>query len=402
MVRSDATYLVTGGLSGFGLATARWLADQGARHLVLVGRSGAATEEARSSLAAFEVEGVNVRVERADVTLEDSLRGVFDRMEREMPPLGGVIHAAMVLEDGNLASMPPDRFRAALAPKIEGAWNLHRLTCGRPLDFFVMYSSIASLVGVHGQSNYAAGNAFLEGLAEYRRGRGLPALAVEWGLIGGTGYAARNQQAVSVLANRFGVGSTPYGRALGFLGRLMGSETVNAAVFEVRWDVYTAEQSRFGLPFRFHKFALDRNTGAPVQDGRQLKELLGSTPPDEVLATLQGMALEEVSKVLRIQPSRIDCGRPLADLGLDSLMAVELQSSLETRFGVTLSSMRILDGMTTGQMAEFVGSALGVSNGSPQPAQVDSARIDVDAEVDAISDDRVDEILHALLRSGDA
>ena len=148
-IRPDATYLVAGGLGGLGLAVARWLADAGARHLFLFGRSGASSEEARTTLATLRQEGVEVRVAQADVTSENDVRTVLDEVSHSMPPIHGIIHVAMVLDDAPLAEMSNFRMRQSLAPKVQGAWNLHRLTKEMPLDFFILFSSMSALLAPH-------------------------------------------------------------------------------------------------------------------------------------------------------------------------------------------------------------------------------------------------------------
>jgi NADPH:quinone reductase-like Zn-dependent oxidoreductase/SAM-dependent methyltransferase/acyl carrier protein len=409
-VRRDATYLVTGGLSGFGLATACWLADRGARSLVLVGRGGASTEEARTAVAQLERDGVSVWAAQADVTDEASLSAVLRKIESGMPPLRGIIHAAMVLDDGPIAGMTPQRFWAAAGPKMLGAWNLHNLTRRLPLDFFVSYSSISALFGLHGQANYTAGNAFMEGLAERRKASGLPALAVAWGLISGTGFAERNPQAAQLLSTRFGDERTPYRRALGLLNRLMGSSQVaNACVMGLNWDSFAAVRSElhFSIPVRFERFARDGANAQPAQDAAQWKLLLASMTPQDALDGATEIVAELVARVLRTQPSRVDRGRSLDAMGMDSLMAVELQAGLESRFGVTFSSMRIMSGITIAQIAQTI--VAGLAQAEPSFAAAASsmagtlAPVDsgisaaIDAEVDAISEEQVDELLKDLL-----
>ena len=179
-VRPDATYLVTGGLGGIGFALAGWLVDQGARHLLLLGRRNA-NDEQRRLLQAFEARGAQIAVRSVDVGDADILAQTFQEVRDGMPPLSGVFHAAGVLDDATLLQQTWDRFARVVAPKALGAWNLHRLTEHLPLDFFVLFSSAAGTIGSPGQSNYALANSFLDGLAEYRRQRGLPALSIAWG-----------------------------------------------------------------------------------------------------------------------------------------------------------------------------------------------------------------------------
>src|SRR6185295_13474839 len=188
---AEAAYLVTGGLGGFGLRTARWLAEKGARHLLLIGRSEP-DEQAAKELAALAAAGVRVRVERCDVADYGALQRVLQAAQPQMPPLRGVVHAAGVIRDGLIRNLNRQQFDEVMIPKVLGALNLDRLTQGLPLDFFVFYSSATTTFGNAGQANYIAANRFLEVLAEARRARQLPALCVGWGPIADTGYLARN------------------------------------------------------------------------------------------------------------------------------------------------------------------------------------------------------------------
>ncbi len=207
----DASYLITGGLGGFGLAVANHLARGGARHLALVGRRGLspATEPSVESLRRS---GVEVMVCQADVTDREQVQRVVAAVQR-MAPLRGVMHAAMVLDDAPIERLTEERMWKAMAPKIMGAWHLHALTAEIPLDFFVLFSSFASIVGNPGQANYVAGNAFLDALAYYRRERGLPALAINWGVVGEVGHVAASAEMTDRLAPARPQGHAPFRHA---------------------------------------------------------------------------------------------------------------------------------------------------------------------------------------------
>ena len=187
-VRDDATYLITGGLGAIGLSCLEWLAAKGARTLVLLGRRGP-TAEVEKRIDGLRTQGKRVEIRSADVSDAGQMRAVLEEIERTMPPLRGIFHAAGVLDDGVFRDQTGQRIERVLAPKASGAWNLHQLIGDRPLDFFVLFSSVASLTGSPGQSGYAAANAFLDALAHYRRTRGLAALSVNWGAWAGSGMA---------------------------------------------------------------------------------------------------------------------------------------------------------------------------------------------------------------------
>ncbi|HEV2131484.1 MAG TPA: SDR family NAD(P)-dependent oxidoreductase, partial [Longimicrobiaceae bacterium] len=220
-LRADATYLITGGLGGLGGETARWMVREGARHLVLVGRSDASAAD-RTLLRQLEEEGARILIERADVTREADLARVFSRIDVDLPPLRGVVHAAGVLGDATLLQMTEERFAEALEPKVVGAWNLHRLTRDRALDFFVLFSSAAGILGTPGQANYAAGNAYLDALAHDRRATGLPALSIAWGPWSGVGLAASTAKRGERLADQ-GLRSLTPDQGIDALRALMGA-----------------------------------------------------------------------------------------------------------------------------------------------------------------------------------
>src|SRR5690606_12066890 len=187
--RADSTYLVTGGLGGLGLKFAQWIVEQGGRHLVLMGRSGA-SEEALPVLAQLEAMGAQIVVARMDVTDYNALADMIGHIQNEMPPLRGVIHCAAVLDDGLLLQQNAERFERVMTPKVRGAWNLHQLTKDLPLDCFVVFSSLAAMPGTAGQGNYAAANAFMDALIHYRTTLGLPGLSINWGAWAEIGLAA--------------------------------------------------------------------------------------------------------------------------------------------------------------------------------------------------------------------
>ena len=185
-VRPDGSYLVTGGLGGLGLGVAQYLVQQGARNIVLAGRN-AASAHAKEIIAELEAAGATVVAAQADIANENDVNRLIGLCAK---PLRGIVHAAGVLDDGITENQTAARFARVMAPKVQGAWLLHRYSQSEPLDFFVCFSSMASAMGAAGQINYAAANAFLDGLAQYRRARGLSGLSINWGPWATVGMAA--------------------------------------------------------------------------------------------------------------------------------------------------------------------------------------------------------------------
>jgi myxalamid-type polyketide synthase MxaC len=332
-VSADASYLITGGLGGVGITVARWLIERGARHLVLLGRSAREGE----AVAELRASGAEILVVQADVADEGQLAGALDRLDAAMPPLRGVMHAAAVLDDGILLQLTPERFRTVLDPKAVGAWNLHKLTERRPLDFFVLFSSLASLLGSPGQASYAAANAFLDGLAAYRRARGLPALSINWGPWADVGQAAAEARRGERLAQR-GVASIQPSLGLEALGLLLPTDVPQVGVME-----FNLRQWREFYPAAAHAPLLaqlreEQHDAAATQPAGYMRPVLQEAKLEERRSMLLSHVQQQVGQVLRMSPDQIDPDVALGSLGLDSLMGLEVRNRLEASFGVTLSA----------------------------------------------------------------
>jgi acyl transferase domain-containing protein/acyl carrier protein/short-subunit dehydrogenase len=367
-IRPDGSYLITGGLRGVGLEAAKWLAERGARHLVLVGRSGAASPEAREAVEALERQGVQITVARADVSREAQVAGLLSDVARTMPPLRGILHAAMVLDDGLLVQLDRDRFEKVMAPKVLGAWNLHAHTLRAPLDFFVLFSSLSGL-GNRGQANYSAANAFLEALAHYRRSRGLPALCINWGILAGAGFVARNDKLARHLEQQ-GHRGIPVREALDVLGRLLGRKATHVAVADLNWPLWARSNPASTTSPRFSELGLAAPESQAMQDGvppeAVFRNTLLSLEPKERYPVLESRVRETVARVLRLPADSLDVQHSINDLGVDSLMAVELQTLIQSRFGVDFCIMDLMSGPTVGQLSNRLLEELLPSAGAPQ------------------------------------
>lgn len=343
---ADGTYLVTGGLGGLGLEFARFLVERGARHLVLVGRRGA-RPEAASRLQALEEAGAEVLVARADVSQRDEVEALLTQVRREMPPLRGVFHAAGLLDDAPLLQLDGERLRKVFAPKVDGAWNLHVLTLTDPLDCFVLFSSVATLLGIQGQGNYAAANAFLDALARRRRDWGLPATSIAWGPWAEVGLAAAQENRGNRLAGR-GLGSFVPERGLAAFERLRETDPAWVAVMPFDADRWSQDPAVGSSSFLA---CLATSAGTSPQEQREADHS----------QDLAGRLRQEIGQVLRIQPAEIDPQKPLRSLGLDSLMALELRNRLEVSFGLTLSATVVWNHPSTAALAAYLSDELGIS-----------------------------------------
>lgn len=370
VLKPDATYMVCGGLGGFGLVLTDWLVASGARHLLMIGRSGASRPEAVEAIERWRKAGAIVQVETADIGDAQQVEQIFARAASEMPPIKGIFHTAMVLDDSVIAHLTPERLERVMAPKVAGGWNLHCQSEKLALDHFVLFSSAAALVGNTGQGNYVAANSFLVALAQYRRALGLPALAVDWGQINDAGHVARNSD-VSDRLEQIGLLGLPARAAVEALGRLMGTDVADAALLRMDWQAWgRAYQGK--LPARFAELGAD-SEGDQGAAGGNLRERLLSAPSAERGALAVTLLCEQVGTVLRIAPEEIDIDRPLTEQGLDSLMAIDLVMRLESSFDISVPTSRVNTGLTIGDLAVMVlGLVTGETDGVP-PAQAGQA-----------------------------
>ncbi|MFJ4353865.1 SDR family NAD(P)-dependent oxidoreductase [Pseudomonas sp. NPDC089428] len=338
---ADASYLVTGGLGGFGLRTAQWLIDKGARHLVLLGRRGPASTEAQPQLALWQAQGIDVQAVACDITDRAQLQGVVERIATSPWPLRGLVHAATVIDDSLIRNLDGEQLQRVLEPKAKGAQYLHELTQGLALDFFVMFSSATTLFGNPGQANYVAANHWLEALARHRRAQGLAATAVLWGAIDDVGFLARNSQIKDALQSRMGGAALRAEAALAQLETMLLDGDNGHGVLELDFKALsrflpTASTPRFIELARTHGGDQDDDN-----DGEDIQRMLAELDDAELLERFAEMLKHEVCEILRLPPARLDSQRPLQELGLDSLMSVELVVALEERFGIRLPVMEL-------------------------------------------------------------
>jgi acyl transferase domain-containing protein/acyl carrier protein len=389
--RSDATYLISGGLGGFGLAVARWMVERGVRHLALLGRRGIHSEEARKAVAALEQRGCRVAVHRADVAKEDDLAAVLAAVERDGPPLRGVIHAAMVLEDALLLNLDRQRMWRVLAPKMQGSWNLHRQTQRYPLDFFVLFSSLSSVFGHAGQGNYAAANMFLDALAWQRRAQGLPALTINWGYLGEVGYLAERPQLGERL-QRQGVLSFTVKQALTLLERAMQRQAIQVSVMRVDWPRWHGLGVTGRVSPRFAHLFSALSGRCQLPEG-PLEEL---TPPARIDARIR----DKVARVLGTTPDRLDADKPLLNLGIDSLMAVELRNWIEQEWHIRVPIMELMRSTSLADLTQLLHEQLtnsaNAAVSAPPPTESQEAE-ELLAKIEDLPREDVDALLTVLL-----
>ena len=400
VLRSDATYLVTGGLGGLGLKVAEWLAAHGARHLVLLGRqsleAGAPAETARrrAGVRAVEAHGAAVRVVAGDVADASVLAALFADLAASMPPLRGVVHAAAALDAAPVRELDLARVLAILRPKVIGTALLDRATRALPLDFFALFSSTTALLGATGFAPYAAANQFLDAVAHARRADGAPAVSVNWGIWDEMRVASDEDR------RRFaetGLRPMASAAALDLLGAALGGDVVQPVVAAIDWAVlkplYEARRRR---PFLAEVGAPAPAVATTAAEGdlrRRLTGVAAGARHDVILEWVR----EEIAAVLRLPLAEVDAERGLFDMGLDSLMALDLRSRLERGVGRDLPSTLAFNYPTAVALAGF----LDVEDApdAPPPAPAPSTARATDGDADDLSEDELAALLARKLES---
>jgi acyl transferase domain-containing protein/D-arabinose 1-dehydrogenase-like Zn-dependent alcohol dehydrogenase/acyl carrier protein len=359
LVKPDATYLVTGGLGALGLEAARLLAARGAKHLVLTGRRGAASAKAQQVVDELTAAGVQVVVSKTDVAEADQVAAMFRHLRETMPPLKGILHAAGVLADGILAEQDWEQFSKVLAPKVAGAWHLCRETVDDALDFFVSFSSIASLLGSAAQGNYAAANAFLDGLAHERRREGRHGLSINWGPWADAGMAAELSRRDRARWASAGIGTIATDRGMEVLGQLLGSGG-QVGVVPVDWTRLLSNLA--DVPF----FRVMREE-AGVTGTSAFLEKLNEAPPEKRRQILHDHITQEVATVLGLGANEaVPLNTGFFELGLDSLTAVELRNRLQVSLRTVLAPTLIFNYPTLGAMIDhFADDVLNLPKAGP-------------------------------------
>ncbi|AGP35405.1 hypothetical protein SCE1572_13250 [Sorangium cellulosum So0157-2] len=368
-IPGSSTVLITGGLGALGLHVARWLWEEHhVQHLVLAGRR-APEGDRLAVVEALRAAGTRVTVAQADVADAAQVKALLDAIPEELP-LRGVIHAAGVLDDGVLSQQDAERFAAALAPKVRGAWNLHEQTRHVPLAFFVLFSSAASLLGPSGQSSYAAANAFLDMLAHARRAEGLPAHSLNWGPWSGTGMAAEMDPLKQARLARRGIRGLAPEQALALLGQALARPEPELCALLLDVLALRQELSSGPVPPLWRALVAPHGGRAQARAAGGWAEQLGALAPAARAAEVEAAVRAEVAKVLSLgSAADVRTGRPFKELGLDSLMAVELRNALAARLRVRLPATLAFDHPTVEAMTRYLLDLLSPDRESAKPAQ---------------------------------
>lgn len=406
-IEENASYLITGGLGALGIKVAGWLVDQGAKNLVLTGRSDA-SERARKAIAQFEEAGVKVQLVSADISDFAQVANLLQIIKSQMLPLRGIFHAAGVLDDGLMLRQNWSSFNRVMAPKVAGSWNLHQLTAEIPLDFFICFSSVASLIGSPGQGNYAAANAFMDTLCHHRRALGLAGSSINWGPWAGEGMAANAPEQWQQLLAGWGFKSLATEQGMAALGQILSHKPTQLGVVPLDWSKFIgqfsagAESSMFSevisqLPQR------ESSVNSAKQPNLLLQQLPQTTGKQRQ-KLLMNYIQEQLIEVLKLDPSeRLNPQQGFFEMGIDSLMTIELKNQFEDDLECSLPSTLFFKYSTLGSLAEYLVSklvqsdAVTVADVQPQEEHGTIELTNILDGVEQISETEAEELLLAKL-----
>ncbi len=339
-ISSEATYLVAGGTRGFGLATVRWLCDVGARHIIVVGRNPDQSDQFRKLKIELENYGVVVQTIATDITELTKLRVSVDKSVSDNPPIKGIFHCAMEIQDRMITNLDVESCQMSLRTKVLGAWNLYKATEHLQLDFFALYSSATSIIGPPGQVAYSSANAFLDSFAKFLRTKGISAISINWGAVSDYGYLADNQKKLTRSISRYGIRSLPAKSMLAPLGGILKSDSVSQLIVSGgNWPQSIRESPR-----------VDIKESIPGNENRQNVKSKGSANFDR--ESCEQIVLSCFSKVLEIPLNSIEPSESVLNLGVDSLLAVELSNLLRSEGKLQISATDLLQSITIRDIIE--------------------------------------------------
>lgn len=356
--RKTGSVVITGGNSGFGLEVAKWLAEKTDYRIVLVSRSGATSQEAIETIDALRRNGTRVVSESIDVTKREQLEALITRLNNEGPPICGIVHGAMVLEDAFVQDLDEQKLEAVMAPKIMGAINLYRSCKDMDIDFFVSFSSVSSLVGTRGQASYVAANAFLDSFSRRLRAIGFPAVSINWGALAESGVVARNET-IGKLLEKEGVMGISNQQALAAIELILPMSLGQIGVFDLNWDKWREFNPRVEASTRFAPIIKDSRKSGQSDRAVVLVEALDRLESLDQLPYLTDLVIEGLGKVLKVSPSKIDSENTLDNLGIDSLMLIELSLTIQSEFGLSIPAAELPKYPTVKSLASNIEERLG-------------------------------------------
>lgn len=413
-IRADATYLITGGFGGLGLEVAHRLAERGARHLLLVGRTplppreewGTVDPDSRigqriAAVQRIESLGALVHVAYADMADAETLSSIINEYITEgWPTIRGVIHAAGVMQYQPLGEHTIADMRAIYAPKVSGSWLLHTLLANHPLDFFVLFSSVSALLSSPLMCSYAAANSFMDTLAHYRRARGLPALSINWGTWREAGMVTAQDAPTRSLDESQSFSNE---EGLAALEALLTGDATQVAVMPIDWRVWQKQyRALASAPFLSNLVqpGIQQSPTHSAEDRVDRKIILEASAAEQP-KLVENYVINLVVRVLGFGQADLDASQPLSALGMDSLMAVELRNTIEAELGISLPASYLLEGPSIDTLVHKILDIIGSTLASPAPTQQSPSKLQSPEalldQLDGLSEDEINALLQTLL-----
>lgn len=349
--RDDVTYLITG-YKGIAFEFIEWMIRKGARHFALLSRSAKISTSLESRIQALQKNGCHLKAFPVDVANYPALKKTIERIEKYMAPIGGVVHAAGVIKANSIADITAGEFLHTLSPKMKGAWNLHLLTREKALHCFISFSSASTLIGLSGQGSYVAANAFLDGLAYMRRRSGLPGLSVNWGVIGDSGMVA-NDPELERYASEEGFKPLKMKQAIDVFEKIYRLDYAQISVVDINLTRMATYYPQLAKSNYFKDLLRPMETSAPA-NGKRSYPWNDLTTTDEITGALQDFLIKEVSRITRVAPARIKPMMTFKELGLDSIMAIQLRNKLGDTFALNLSVGMFWSHPSIGEYTSFI------------------------------------------------
>ncbi|EPJ44469.1 MAG: hypothetical protein OFPII_34580 [Osedax symbiont Rs1] len=352
----QASYVVSGGLAGFGLQSAKWLVSKGAKNLLLLSRSGPTSLESQQFLEECQQQGVSVHASACDVTDKRALKAALQLCNSELAPIKGIIHAATVIEDSLIGNLNIAQIERSLAAKLQGAQWLDELSreLQLSLEMFVLYSSVTTLWGNPGQAAYVAANHWLEALAATRRSNQLAATCVRWGAIDDVGFLARNQNIKQALQNRLGGSALNSEHGLQIMEQMLLQDSPTLGVLELDWNALSRFLPSADQP-KFRELALLAAESEKSEDSQlDLVKMMAEMSEKDLKLAILEVVTHELSDILMLPVSKIDPEKSIYDLGMDSLMGVELMAAVESRIGIRVPVMALTETPKLSQLTDKI------------------------------------------------
>lgn len=352
--KKSGTFLITGGTKGFGLEIAKWLSNKGVEQLVLISRSGVNSIEGANIITDIEKSGTKVVVKSVDVCSENQVQELMKYIKSNLPPLRGIFHGAMILNDGYLIDLDRASFNNVLNPKVLGAINLHNHTKDESLDFFISLSSVSSIIGNPRQANYVVANTFLDSFAHYRRTRNLPATTINLGVLGDAGIVTRSDKLNKYL-EMSGIKALKNEEIFNVLEYILENKFVQVGLFNIDWAKRGVANGSKVYSSRF-KQLIEESKKQKDETGTvsEFIEKLHMSKEEEIKEKLILIVKNIVAKLLRCSVDGLDTNKGLVQLGVDSLMSVELQGMIVAELGVEIATVDILKGPSIIQLANIL------------------------------------------------